>query len=149
MSTLYYGIIIAIIMVVIILFIMFIRKKSSNKVDISLSSNRRESFRLKFNNTFCDFQPLVSNSRQIGSVRDISSGGIRIETKTEELSAKSLMMLYFELQDEIFIFEGFVKWKRNIGPNRFQYGIKFINVPTYEQNRLHMKLRILKQQQAQ
>ncbi|MCM3693259.1 PilZ domain-containing protein [Neobacillus niacini] len=147
-STIYYSII-AIIIVLLLLFIMDKRKKSRNFKDVSLSPNRRESFRLKFNNTFCDFQPLVSPSRQIGSIRDLSSGGIRIETQTDDLLVKSLMMLYFELQDETFIFEGFVKWKRNIGPNRFQYGIKFINVPTYEQNRLHMKLRILKQQQAQ
>jgi hypothetical protein len=148
MSTTYYGII-AIIIVLIILFIMVKRKKSRNFEDFSLSPNRREAFRLKFNNTFCDFQPLVSPSRQIGSIRDISSGGIRIETKTDDLLVKSLMMLYFELQDETFIFEGIVKWKRNIGPNRYQYGIKFMNVPTYEQNRLHMKLRIIKGRQSQ
>jgi hypothetical protein len=147
MSTTYYGII-AIIIIVIIL-IMVKRKKTRNSENYSLSPNRREVFRLKFNNTFCDFQPLVSTSRQIGSIRDISSGGIRIETKTDDLSVKSLLMLYFELQDETFIFEGIIKWKRNIGPNRYQYGIKFMHVPTFDQNRLHMKLRILKERNAQ
>lgn len=148
MSMLYYSLI-ALMIILILLFIIFKRKKSRNMLETSLSPNRRESFRLKFNNTFCDFQPLVSHSRQIGSIRDISSGGIRIETKTDDLCEKSLLMLYFELQDETFIFEGFVKWKRTIGPNRYQYGIKFINVPTYEMNRLHMKLRIIKQREAQ
>jgi hypothetical protein len=148
MPTYYYGLF-AIIIILISLFTIIKRKKNRNNDTLSLSPNRREAFRLKFNNTFCDFQPLVSDSRQIGSIRDISSGGIRIEAKTDDLLVKSLLMLYFELQDETFIFEGMVKWKRNIGPNRFQYGVKFINVPTYEMNRLHMKLRIIKQRQAQ
>jgi hypothetical protein len=148
MSTTYYAII-AIIIVLIILFIIVKRKKSRNFEDFSLSPNRREAFRLKFNNTFCDFQPLVSPARQIGSIRDLSPGGIRIESNTEDLLVKSLLMLYFELQDETFIFEGIVKWKRKIGPNQFQYGIKFIKAPIYEQNRLHMKLRILKGHKAE
>lgn len=148
MSMLHYSFI-GIILVLILLLIIFIRKKSRNPFAQALTPNRRESFRLKFNHTFCDFQPLISRSRQIGSIRDLSSRGIRIETKTDQLTEKSLLMLYFELQDETFIFEGIVKWKRKIGPNHFQYGIKFINVPIYEENRLHMKLRIIRNREAQ
>ncbi|WP_284036447.1 PilZ domain-containing protein [Neobacillus sp. 114] len=147
MPTYYYGLIA--IIVLFLLFIILRRTKARHPDESVLSPNRRESFRLKFNNTFCDFQPLLSDSRQIGSIRDISSDGIRIEAKTDDLCEKSLLMLYFELQDETFIFEGIVKWKRNIGQNCYQYGIKFINVPTYEQNRLHMKLRIIKNREAQ
>jgi PilZ domain len=138
-----YGLIVIIIFLL-VLFMLVSRRKAINLKPAAFSTNRRGAFRLKFNQTFCDFHPLISNSKQVGFIRDISSGGIRIEAQTKDLSVKSLVMLYFELQDETFIFEGMVRWKRKLGATNCQYGIKFINVPKHEQQRLLHKLHRIK-----
>ncbi|MBM4764117.1 PilZ domain-containing protein [Bacillus sp. B15-48] len=147
----YAVLIFSIIVVLILLYFFKILKNNQSAGDSALtklSNNRREHFRLKFNDTFCNFQPLVTPSNHLGAIRDISAGGIRIETSTNELDKGSLLMLYFEINNETFIFEGIVKRKVEIAPNVIQYGVKFISSTIAQQDKLYRKLRALERQQT-
>ena len=145
-----YGLIVSVI-VLIFLFFVFSRKQKESvavALDEELPTNRRENFRLKFNNSYCNFHPLVTSIKQLGSIQDLSPSGIRIETSTDELSRGSLLMLYFEINDETFIFEGIVKRKRSLAPNLNQYGIKFINSTVSQRDRLYRILRTVERQRS-
>jgi hypothetical protein len=111
--------------------------------------DRRQAYRLHVKNKMCNIQPLFSSSRDNAIICDISSTGIRIETKADSLTVKALLLIYFYLDEESFIIEGIVKRKQSIGPGRDQYGIKFIFLNETMQKSLQNKLNIITKKIAQ
>lgn len=118
------------------IFLKISKKNQRKPEDIK---NRRSAYRLHVKNKACNIQPLFSNSKQTAAIRDISASGIRIET-SDSLTEKSLLLIYFHLDDETFIVEGLVKRKQPTTPHSAEYGIKFINLTAKMEENLHKKL---------
>ncbi|MFJ5716447.1 PilZ domain-containing protein [Neobacillus sp. NPDC093127] len=130
--------------------VMMLRNNRKRKPQAQENSiDRRQAYRLYINNKMCNVQPLYSSSREAALICDISTTGIRIETKSDSLTLKSLLLIYFTLEEETFLLEGMVKRKQTVAINRDQYGIKFIFInPAMEEN-LQKKLTSLTRKIAQ
>ncbi|MFF2448115.1 PilZ domain-containing protein [Neobacillus sp. NPDC058068] len=136
--------------IIVIMLVMLLKNNRKRQPQVQENSiDRRQAYRLYVNNKMCNIQPLYSSTRGAAIICDISTTGIRIETKSDSLTLKSLLLIYFTLEDETFLLEGMVKRKQTVASNRDQYGIKFIFLnPAMEEN-LQKKLTSLSRKIAQ
>jgi c-di-GMP-binding flagellar brake protein YcgR len=132
-----------------IIVIFFVTTQGKKQNEAPERIDRRKAYRLHVKNKVCNIQPLFSSSREPAVICDISATGIRIETKANSLADKSLLLIYFHLDDETFIVEGIVKRKQSLNPNRDQYGVKFIFLNDSMEETLHKKITKLNRQMAQ
>lgn len=106
-------------------------RRSYFRVDI-IESLQAVARLVSINGTQAPVQKLIEMN-----IRDLSAGGMKIEMTLDlPINMKIVIKVSFDFEDQHFDVEGFILRKKFLAGNLKEYGIRFIGVPLFEENRL-------------